>query len=168
MKIALYVASTGTIVDKLIDVYTGLHGYSHCEVVFDKIYGHQNDEYLCCSAAPREGKVRFKRIDIHSRHWYIVDVPEIDSPAKEREVYMFLKKLEGAKYDWKGIFLFFIFAFMKKQDDKKWWCSEVCGLVLHTFINTKQKYRISPNKLARVLHAPKQPFKFKLSIGKKF
>ena len=168
MKVALYIASTGSLVDKAIDIWTGLHGYSHCEIVFEQVVlPNDKDEWLCCSSSPRDGKLRFNYIDIHSRHWLLVDIPEVDTIEKEKEVYDYLKKIEGAKYDWKGIILFFIFAFMKKQDDKKWWCSEIVAFILDKFA-IPMKVRISPNKLARKLKAPNQPFKFMFTMKKSY
>lgn len=168
MKMAIYIASTGSLVDKAIDIWTGLHGYSHCEIVFDHIESSDDDTWLCCSSSPRDGELRFNRIDIYSRHWHVVDIPEINTVEQEQTVYDQLKKMEGAKYDWKGIFLFFIFRFVKKQDDKKWWCSEICAYVLNQYVKSDLCYRISPNKLARFLKAPKQPFKFMFSFTKSY
>ena len=168
MKIALYKAETGTLIDKLINIWTGFYGYSHSEIVFDKIYGHPKDKYMCCSSSPRDGEIRFDGIDIYSRHWELIDIPEIETPQQEQEIYDFLKTLEGAKYDWKGIFLTFVFSFINKQDDKKWWCSEICGFVINKYVNENFKYRISPNKLAKKLKATKQPFKIMFSMKKSF
>ena len=168
MKIALYKSETGTIVDKLINIWTGFYGYSHCEIVFDKIYGHSDGKWMCCSADARTNEVRFKKIDIESRHWLIIDIPEIDTVEKEQQVFNLMKTIDGAKYDWKGIFLSFILPWFKKQDDKKWWCSEICAYVLNKFVNETFKFRISPNKLAKKLKAPKQPFKIMLNMKKSF
>jgi len=168
MKIAFYIASTGTLIDKLINVWTGFYGYSHCEIVFDHIEISDDDKWWACSAAPRDGEVRFKKIDIHSSHWELIDIPTVNTKDDELKVYNFLKEYEGSKYDWQGILLYFIFAFMKKQDNKKWWCSEICAYTLREFIDPKLSYRISPNKFAKKLNAPKQPFKFMFSLSKSF
>jgi len=165
MKIALYIADSGSLVDKLINAWTGFYGYSHSEIVFESIDKKGETEYLCCSASPRAGKVRFTHIDLSSGHWHLVDyrMPEF----QEQNIYNDLKKLEGAKYDWKGIFLTFIFKWFNKQNDKKWWCSEICGYILDEYI-VHMNYRISPNKLAKKLKAPKQPFSFKFSFRKSY
>ena len=168
MKVILYKSETGTMIDKVINLWTGLYGYSHCEIVFDKLYTHNEEKYMCCSSSPRDGQVRFEQININSRHWEIIDVPEIDSIIKEKEVFDFMSKMKGAKYDWKGIFLTFIFQWIHKQDNDKWWCSEICGFILNKFVDGDLKYRISPNQLAKKLGAPRQPFKFTIGIRKRY
>ncbi len=157
MQIAFYKAKNGKLLDRVINVWTGCHGYSHTEIVFDKIYPHNNGEYLCCSADGRTNSVRFKNIDVKSFHWVLIDIPEIDTIEKEQEVYQLMRSFKGAKYDWYGIFCSFVFAF-NKQDDKKWWCSELCAYVLNKYVDSSLKFRISPNKLAKELNCPKVPF----------
>ena len=164
MKVILYIAETGTFMDKLINVWTGLYGYSHCEIVFDKM-PQKNGKYLCCSSSPRDLKVRFNYIDIKSKHWHIVDIPS--NSKIDDEVYKEMKKLEGAKYDWKGIFLTFIFSWVDKQDNKKWWCSEIVAHILNKFY-IPMKLRVHPNRLAKTLKAPRQPFKFTLGMKKRY
>lgn len=161
MKLALYIADAGTLVDKAINIWTGLYGYSHSEIVFEMIDVQADGKNLSCSASPRDGDVRFERINFQSGHWELIDLPSIDTVEKEQEVYDFLKPYVGAKYDWRGIFLWFILPF-KKQSNKKWWCSEICAMVLDKFV-LPLDYRISPNRLAKKLKAPKQPFSFKIS-----
>ncbi len=167
MKVALYIASSGSLIDKGIDIWTGLHGYSHCEIVFEHVMIPADGKWLTCSASPRDGEVRFNKININSGHWHLVDIPEVDTMEKEAIVYNLLMTMVGDKYDWKGILLYFIFAFMKKQDNNKWWCSEIVGYILDRF-GSPMKYRISPNKLAKKLNAPKQPFKFMFTFRKNY
>jgi len=165
MKIAFYIADSGSFVDKAINIWTGLYGYSHTEIVFDTI-DKKDGKYLCCSSSPRDGKVRFTHINLDSGHWYLKEYNQM--PAfQEQNIYNDLKKLEGSKYDWKGIFLTFIFAWVHKQDDKKWWCSELTGYILNEYIQ-HMRYRVSPNKLAKRLGAPRQPFSFKFSFKKSY
>ena len=164
MKVALYIADTGSMVDKLINLWTGLYGYSHSEIVFDMI-PEEKGKYLCCSSSPIDGEVRFERINIYSKHWYVVDIPI--KYEDEVKAYKEMKKLVGAKYDWKGIFLTFIFKWIDKQDDKKWWCSEICSYVLNKYY-ISIPIRIHPNKLAKLLKAPNQPFTFNIGIKKRF
>jgi|GEM_PF-3571919 len=168
MKIAMYIASTGSLVDKVIDIGTGLFVYSHCEIVFEKHGPPAEDEkWLTCSASPRDNKVRFNEIDIYSKHWHVVDLPELDD--KEDEIYEFCKKYIGSKYDWRGIFFWFIFFWMKEQDNDKWWCSEFCAHVLNSFkADCKSRVRVSPNHLARKLKCPRQPFKFMFTMKKSY
>jgi len=164
MKVALYIADSGSIVDKLINVWTGLYGYSHTEIAFDTI-GKKENSYLCCSSSPRDGDVRFTNINLNSGHWHVIN---FDIPAyQEKVIYDELRELTGAKYDWKGIFFTFIFSWVHKQDDKKWWCSELTAYILNLHVRN-MNFRISPNKLAKRLDAPRQPFSFKLSFKKSY
>jgi len=165
MKVAFYIAESGNFVDKIINLWTGFYGYSHCEIVFEN-FGPTEDyhKYLCCSAAPREGKVRFKEIDIYSKHWHVID---LDDDINENTAFDYVNKMIGAKYDWKGILLYFIFMFIKKQDKNKWWCSEFVGNFLNEFYKPT-KFRVSPNRLAKKLGLPRQPFKFMFLIKKNF
>lgn len=165
MKVALFIADSGTVLDKIINLWTGLYGYSHSEIVFDKIKDG-DDGTLCCSSSPMDRKVRFEDIKLTPKHWYLVDIP-VDYET-EVKIYKEMEKLKGAKYDWKGIFLTFIFKWFKKQDDKKWWCSELCAFILNEHYDHNIPLRIHPNKLAKVLKAPKQPFSFMLKTTKRF
>jgi len=168
MKVALYRSSEGSLVDKAINIWTGFRGYSHSEIVFEHhLFNTNNEKFLCCSSSPRENKLRFKEIDINSGNWTVIDIPEISTVEKEKEIYDFLKDMEGTPYDWKGIFFWFILKFVRKQDNKKWWCSEIVGYTLDKFARP-MSYRISPNKLAKNLEAPKRPFTFKFSFTSKF
>jgi hypothetical protein len=164
MKVILYIADTGSIVDKIINLWTGLYGYSHSEIVFDK-FKTKDGKYLCCSSSPIDRKVRFEYINIHTDHWYVVDI-DVDYETEVR-IYNEMKSLEGAKYDWKGILFTFIFRWFKKQDDKKWWCSEICAYILNKYC-MPMRIRIHPNKLAKKLKAPNQPFTFSLGFTKRF
>jgi len=137
MKIAFYKANTGKLVDIIINMWTGCYGYSHCEIV--------------CSADSFINAVRFKNIDIYSNHWTVFDVPEVDTIEKEQEIYHLMKSLQGAKYDWFGIVFSFVFGFIHKQKDDQWWCSEICGYVLKETVLPNLKFRVSPNKLAKLL-----------------
>lgn len=154
MKLALYKAAEGTPLDKAIDIGSGLHGYSHNELVFDRMEdGIKDGYYLCFSSSPREGKVRFKHIDIHSGKWYIVDLDDI-SLEEEKEMFEKAKTQVGKKYDYYGIFFTYILFWVKRQKDDQWWCSEIAAWLLGW-----PNFRVTPNKLARHFGVPRGEFK---------
>lgn len=155
MKLAFYKASKGNFLDKAINVWTGCYGYSHCELVFDGI-----EKNLCFSASQREGEVRFKFIDVDSDNWVLIDLPF--SHQQELDMYHATEEYVGKKYDFKGIFFWFILPIHKQSDDK-WWCSEICLRVLGY-----SNYRLSPNGFAKNFNAPRQPFNIMLSWKKSF
>lgn len=155
MRLAFYKAAKGSLLDKAVDLWTGLHGYSHCEIVFDQI-----EENLSFSASPREGEVRFKYINFDPDKWEFIDLPH--SQQEELDIYNTATQFVGKKYDYKGIFLWFILP-LHRQSDKQWWCSEICPFLLG-FSN----YRLSPNRFARNHNAPKQPFEFKFVWKKSY
>lgn len=55
MKIAFYKARYGKLVDYIISIFT-FSKYSHCEIVFS--------DGECASSSPRDGGVRFKKIEL--------------------------------------------------------------------------------------------------------
>ena len=152
MKLAFYKASKGRLLDKAINLWTGLYGYSHVEIIFS------NGEAF--SSSPREGHTRFKNIKFSNNKWEIID---LDIPKeKEEQIYLIAKKLEGKRYDWKGIFLHqFIgriigwitgdYSIDKFQDKNKWWCSEITSFLLGL-----HNYRIHPNKMAKKFNVKRQ------------
>lgn len=163
MKVAFYKAAEGTPLDKIIDGATGLYGYSHCEFVFDQMEdGVRDGKYLCFSSSPREGYVRFKHIDINSGRWHVVDLPGVDVKA-EREVYESAHLLLGSKYDYYGIIFWYVFFWVKKQRDDQWWCSEVLAYLMGW-----PHFRVTPNRLAKSLGAPKIPFSAKFVWRKSY
>lgn len=145
MKVIFKKSHKWGMLNKAINLWTGGYGYSHCEIVFDKV---QNVKGKCFSAEPEDGRARWKTINYSDKSkWHVV---ELDKTLEEElEAYKFAKKIEGKRYDWVGIFLWFIIP-ISKQHDSKWWCSEICAKM----IGIKQ-FRVHPNKLAKMLGAPK-------------
>lgn len=150
MKLMLYKADKGTLLDKTIDKFSGNYGYSHVELVFDQIYDNEKDGYICFSSSPREGEVRFKYINPHiNDHWVIVDLDY--SKEDEQRVYSRCFEFVGAKYDYYGILFWYVFFWVKKQHDDRWWCSEIVSYLLDL-----EKYRKTPNELAKMFGAKKR------------
>lgn len=158
MKLALYKAAEGTPLDKAIDIGSGLYGYSHNEIVFDRLENgrDENGKYLCFSSSPREGEVRFKYIDIYSGKWHVIDLDDQYEWEDEAMIYQDSMQYIGAKYDYYGIFMWYILFWVKKQRDDQWWCSEIGAKQLGW-----ENYRVTPNKLARHYGAPRGEFSFK-------
>lgn len=144
MKVAFYRASKGTLLDKIINLWTGSYGYSHVELVFDELYEMNGSKSMCFSASPREGKTRFKYIDLNDGKWEVYTIT--DGYVPEVEAFHRAKKIENKKYDYYGIFFWFVFSFVKKQKNNEWWCSEACPWCLKW-----TRFRLSPNKFAKLL-----------------
>jgi hypothetical protein len=135
--LAFYKACKGNWKDWAINIWTGLHGYSHCEIMFT--------DGQCFSASPREDSCRFKEIsDIQtSGKWTIV--PLSTSIYNEALIRTAAQEHIGKKYDWLGIFLH-EFLPLNVDDNDKWWCSEICAFLLK-----QRDYKVSPNYLAKKL-----------------
>ena len=154
MKLALYKAAEGSLLDKAVDIGSGLYGSSHCEIVFDHINSDADGQSLCFSASPREGKCRFKWIDLNSGSWYVIDLNDQFEWEDKMMAFQEAKFLNGRKYDYYGIFFWYILP-IKREKTNRWWCSEVVAKLLGWV-----KYRVTPNKLARKYGAPRGEFKF--------
>lgn len=141
MKLAFYKANTGTLVDRLIDLWTGKKGFSHVEIVFDKLFVTKPNKRLFFSSSPREGRVRLKELELDNQYWVFVDVD-----YDEVEIYKKCVKQLNKKYDWLGIIFWFVLP-LKKEDSNKWWCSEICAYMLGL-----ENYRIHPNKLYKIIN----------------
>ncbi len=152
MKLAFYKASKGTLLDTAINIWTGGYGYSHVELVFS--------DGMSFSSSPREGEVRLKKIDFDPDKWEFCDLRNYD--MDEARVRAQAENFVGRDYDWKGIFLWFVLS-IKKQDNSKWWCSEIIAFLLKW-----QNFRISPNKLAKDFNLHRQPFKISVSFTKRY
>lgn len=151
MKIAFYKAHEGTFVDKIIDIRTGFYGYSHVELVFS--------DGMCFSASYRDGqKCRFKKIDLDEK-WEIVDL-DIDM-EEERQIRIRAGHYVGAKYDFFGILFWYVIP-IRRQDKKKWWCSEIVSKLLNY-----EKIQVSPNYMAKRFELPRL-INFKLKWTKNY
>jgi len=150
MKLAFYKSSKGTKIDKIIDIGTGMYGYSHIELVFS--------DGMSLSSSPREGEVRFKEISYDPNTWEYVDIDITEE--QERLLRYKSSDLVGKKYDYFGILFWYIIP-IKKQKNDKWWCSEICAYLLGW-----DEFRVTPNKMARHYGLERQPFVIKASYSK--
>ena len=92
---------------------------------------------MCASAAPRDGKVRFKVLTLHPERWDIVDVPGITDSQMEA----WFREHKDAKYDYLGL-VGFVFRPIKGRS-KKYFCSEAIAEAM----GLNNPSRISPNDL---------------------
>ena len=160
MKLAFYLASSGTLTDKLIAAYT-FGPYSHVEMVFDDsaralipagmVHAGDPGGALCYSstwAAPRDG-CGFIDIALGSA-WRTVDVPAV-TPEQERAMVQMAIHDNGKPYDWAGIWGF---VFPPVPDDRaERFCSEECTRLLERagYLKRVEAVRTSPNRLARLI-----------------
>lgn len=147
MKLAFYKAKKGNWLDKTINLWTGNYGYSHVELIFDNVKTTNADVSLCFSASPREGNVRFKYIELDDK-WVVMDFDISDK--EEKILYAKSLKYNHAKYDYLGIFFWFVLP-IKKQFENKWWCSEIISYLLGV-----KNFRICPNSMAKLYGVNKQ------------
>jgi len=152
MKLAFYVANEGSLVDKGVDLWTGLYGYSHIEIVFS--------DGMSFSASPREGKVRFKKIDFSPKRWVFHELEMTE--LEEAKIRAQAENLIGRKYDYKGIIGWFVIP-IKKQENNQWWCSEIIAYLLKW-----KKFRVHPNKMAKHYGLHRQKFRFKVRLLKAY
>ena len=115
MKIIFYKAKYGTILDKLIGLFS-FSKYSHCELVFSN--------GICASSSSRDGGMRFKYIDINE-HW---DIFDLNMDVDEASIRYWFSINDGDSYDWVGA-IASLFRIDLSTDDKKF-CSEACGYAL--------------------------------------
>lgn len=165
-------------IDDLISMWSGLWPgnwgtgpYSHCELMFydrnfDNEFAKLAHNYrmsnltclgyplrgICYSSATR-GKftgVRFALIDEVLKNKSRWDYIDIDlSEALEQILWDECRKLEGAKYDFLGIFGKTTFFTDFIQSYNRWYCSEVVDYVL-TQIGVFNKHnRLSPRAFSR-------------------
>lgn len=121
MKLAFYIHN-GEILDKAIKIYSSkwkeiFNGKwkeiaSHVEFIFS------NGVWF--SSSPRDGGARFKYIDTKYGRWVYFDLDL--TKTEEEMIYNWCQKIQGKKYDWKGI-LGFVIPFIKDDKDKRF-CSE--------------------------------------------
>ncbi|MCR9123015.1 MAG: hypothetical protein NXH91_12160 [Phyllobacteriaceae bacterium] len=96
--------------------------YSHVELT-DLSWGI-GDRSICWSASPRDGGVRSKLIDLRSGHWLIVPIAETNARTVD-----FIEREAGKGYDWFGL-VFSQFFNWRRQDKKRWFCSELIAAAL--------------------------------------
>lgn len=149
IKLAFYKAKKGNWLDWCIGFWTRPKffnffdlGYSHVEMVFDN--------EICCSSSPRDGGVRWKKIEgiNNSDKWDIVDFNfDSTNPYSEANIILHCNREMGKKYDW-ICFIFTQFIPFDIQHQSKWICSEFCGVIL---FNLKQAHRYNPNKFYKLV-----------------
>lgn len=132
MKIA-FLKSKKHIFNRVVSCWTR-GPYSHCEVVFS--------DGMCASSSFLDHGVRFKRIDITSEDYDVLDVPNIDE-AKVRQ--WFVDHL-GQKYDVIGL----LSPLTPIHETKyKWFCNESIGAAM----GIPEPWRFTPNSFACVCEA---------------
>lgn len=150
MRVAFYRASSGGLIDRLIDRFSGRGGFSHVELIFS------NDLFF--SSSGQDGGVRFKRIVQDRTHWEIFELP-IES-WRETQILWWAKRRCGCKYDWLGV-LGFIFQTHPEQG--RWFCSEICVAALQEIglLGAIKPWKVSPNTLYLILAAARDLTKLK-------
>lgn len=134
-ELAFHKARRGSLIDWLISLWTWSK-YSHVELIMEgEWYG----------TSPSLMKVRKTVNTRSSKRWDFVEV-EVD---KDKVLKLF-KETEGAKYDWKGIFMS-QFLPLHQENKKKWFCSEWCAEALG--YNDSHEY--SPKDLYRKVKGKK-------------
>lgn len=139
MQLAFY-RGRGRFVDWLIKYWTQGR-FSHVEVVFS--------DGMCYSSSPRDGGVRFKKIDLKDEKW---DVLEVDV-GDETVVREWCKTQVGKGYDFLGIFGFAILPHRNDvQSNRRWYCSEISAEVLRRV--APKTYHSIPKRISpAMLHA---------------
>lgn len=130
-KIAFYKAKYGNWLDKTISIAT-LSKYSHCEIVFP--------DGMCASSSPRDGGVRFKRIDLDD-HW---DVYTLNMVLDSQKINYWFYIHQGEKYDWLGAAGSAVR--LDLSSDNKKYCSQACSIVLGL-----DQHTIDPGRLHGIL-----------------
>ena len=133
MKVTLaFYKAFGKPWDWLVRLVT-LSRYSHVEIVLD--------DRTLISASPRDGGVRIKRLTPNPSHWDFVTV-ELKKTGMSR---LDLLEMAGVKkYDWLGA-IFAPVRWLKTEDPKRWFCSELVACYLG--LENPSKY--TPGRLYR-------------------
>lgn len=139
MRIAFYIAEYGDIYDKAVSIITR-GPYSHCELVFS--------DNTWFSSSPRDGGVRFKKIDDKYGHWEYIELP----PINEEVARNLAGKLCGAKYDWGGALRTILP--IHPSSPTKWFCTEVCAYIVNRSGFSGVPLLVSPNALYKFFVAP--------------
>lgn len=120
MKIAFYKAKYGNWQDKAISIAT-LSTYSHCELIFS--------DGVCASSSPRDGGVRFKKIEMDHK-WDVFNIVETGSFARLNEAIArnWFILHDGDTYDWIGAIASAVDIDLSSEGKK--YCSRSCLLAL--------------------------------------
>lgn len=113
----------GNWVDRIIRLVSR-SPYSHVELIAEPMIRDQAGGFICYSSSPRDGGVRIKPIVLKDGHWDVVPVEWYAG-----DVRAIFRANDGARYDWIGI-LFSQFLNWRRQDKKRWFCSEIIATAL--------------------------------------
>ncbi len=139
IHIAMY-KGKGRIRDKIVDLFTGNLGYTHCELVItpQKTIG---SHYLY-----KNGVQYFYYNNIYNNpRW---DIYEVDGDLQVALKYA--RKQVGTPYDLAGVILYFI-GLTYGDSRKGVWCSEYLAEVINRANKSKINTMIMPNILIKVL-----------------
>lgn len=131
MELWFYIAKFGDCTDKIIATWTR-GPYSHVEMVFP--------DGECFSSSPRDGGVRFKKIN-RSNKWSSIKL-SIDYNENIRKD---CEKYVGLPYDWYGC-MGLTLGFSRIEEKNKWYCSEICAFILNKY-GAELPSKVSPNTL---------------------
>jgi len=136
--------------------------YAHVELILD--------DGMSFSASGWDNSVRFKKISYsHPQWWDFYELPkELNAYPRNfhtnQQAVALGKHVQGNKYDYIGVFFWFILKNHTKQVDSRWWCSEVCAWVLGL-----ENFRLSPYGLKDIcekLGAEKCPPPYEVIYGR--
>lgn len=139
----------GNFTDRLIRFGTR-SSYSHCELVYCDEVPNPGETHSCISASGRDGGVRVKDVTFKPGNWDFTAVPWAPADAWDR-----IAEHVGKRYDYVGILFSQVFNF-KRNDAKKWFCSEICAMGLG--FDVPQHY--SPGDLKRVAEEHNRTYAF--------
>jgi len=126
--------------DRLIRLFTRGE-YSHCEIADDFC---EPRYYGCFTSSPRDGGVRFKKMELPSEKWDLIEFR-----VNYSEVLNFYLTHKGKKYDWLGVLGFVL---RTKQSPNRYFCSEYVA----EFLGFPEPWRFSPNDLYAILKRKEQ------------
>jgi hypothetical protein len=134
MKLAFKKASG--LFGNLINIWTGLNGFDHVELVFNN-----GMSFSSTYSGVRFAKIKYED---YPNDFIIVDIDckELFN-LTEKEVWDRCTQIAGSKYDGKGIMLYEFLPF-RIEDPKSFYCSESVAYAIDF-----KPYQISPNKLYR-------------------
>lgn len=150
----------GELLDGLINIFSGLGGYCHTELLFSNgesfssfvKFDRANTVYPAPHYYRPKGGPQIRKIDFKLDTWAYTKLPDV-SPEDEDKLYGYCKKLidesvatQGG-YDRLGV-LRFVLKFMK-QSERDWFCTEAVMHVLQKSLGMfpdMQAWDYSPNR----------------------
>ena len=119
-------------------LYKLIGKYIHVEIVFP---GPCYDNCFSSRGRDKPKGVNFKKINFsHPDRWDFLTVGGVDIIDLRKECVRYV----GCKYDWKGAIWLGTFPGLKRQNPKKWFCSEICRKVLNikpTFVTPWRMFK---------------------------